>query len=300
MEIIMSITSSDIARFLGKKLNGAYVSIDKPADLNECASSDITWIKKFSLDRVEILESRRPGLVICDQETSQNTSVSNIISQNPRLDFIRVMNRFFLPPPKIGIHQTAIIEEGATLGSKISVGAYCCIGSGVTIGDNCLIHSGVAIEGKVHLGRQCVIKANSVIGGEGFGFEYDEDGNPIHFPHIGRIEIGDNVWIGACTTVEIGALGATVICNGCKIDDLVQVGHNVVVGKNTLIMANTVICGGAIIGEKCWIAPNSVIKEKIRVGNRVTIGLGSVVIRNIEDDIIVAGVPAAALKPKNR
>ncbi len=296
----MPVTSSDVAHFLEKKLNGASVSIDKPADLNECGSSDIVWVKKFSPERLSILESRRPGLVICDETTSQNTLVSNIISNNPRLDFIKVMNHFFSRPPKIGIHPTAIIEEGAILGSNISIGAYCCIGSQVKIGDNCVIHSGVAIEGKVHLGRQCVIKSNSVIGGEGFGFEYDEDGNPIHFPHIGRIEIGDDVWIGACSTVEIGALGATVIRNGCKIDDLVQVGHNVIVGKNTLIMANTIICGGAIIGEKCWIAPNSVVKEKIRIGNRVTIGLGSVVIRNIEDDIIVAGVPAAPLKPKNK
>jgi len=296
----MPITSSDIASFLGKHLNGTPVSIDKPADLNECGASDIVWVKRFSPERLSILESRRPGLVICDAESSQNTSVSNIISNNPRLDFIRVVNRFFSTPPKIRIHPTAIIEEGAILGCNISIGAYCRIGSQVSVGDNCVIHSGVAIEGKVYLGRQCVIKANSVIGGEGFGFEYDEDGNPIHFPHIGRIEIGDNVWIGACSTVEIGALGATVICDGCKIDDLVQVGHNVIVGKNTLIMANTIICGGAIIGEKCWIAPNSVVKEKIRVGNSVTIGLGSVVIRNIEDGIVVAGVPAVPLKPKNK
>lgn len=296
----MTITSSDVAIFLEKKLNGASVSIDKPADLNECGSSNIVWVKKFSAERLNILESRRPGLVICDKTTSQNTRVSNIISDNPRLDFIKVMNHFFSPTPKTGIHPTAIIEEGAILGRNISIGAYCRIGSQVMIGDNCVIHSGVAIEGKVHLGRQCVIKSNSVVGGEGFGFEYDEDGNPIHFPHIGRIEIGDNVWLGACSTVEIGALGATVICDGCKIDDLVQIGHNTVIGKNTLIMANTIICGGAVIGEKCWIAPNSVVKEKIRVGNNATIGLGSVVIRNIEDGIVVAGVPAAPLKPKNR
>jgi UDP-3-O-[3-hydroxymyristoyl] glucosamine N-acyltransferase len=280
-------------------MKGQDLLVEKISDLTECGHGDLVWVKNFTAERLAILEERQPALVICDKETGERTTVPSIISDKPRLDFINVVNRFFSRRQiTSGIHPTAIIEEGAVLGKNLSIGAYCRIGSQVSIGDDCIIHSGVAIEEKVQLGRRCVIKSNSVIGGEGFGFEYDEDGNPIHFPHYGRIEIGDHVWIGACSTVEIGALGATVICNGCKIDDLVQVGHNTIIGKNILIMANTIICGGAIIGEKCWDAPNSVVKEKIRVGNRVTIGLGSVVIRNVEDDLVVAGVPAAPLKPK--
>jgi len=290
---------SDVAKFLQKTMKGEDLIVEKISDLNACGRGDLVWVKNFTPERQAILEERQPALVICDKETGERTTVTHIISDRPRLDFINVVNGFFARPIKVtGIHPTAIIEEGAILGTNLSIGAYCRIGSEVSIGNDCIIHSGVAIEGKVQIGKQCVIKSNSVIGGEGFGFESDEDGNPIHFPHYGRIEIGDYVWIGACSTVEIGALGATVISKGCKVDDLVQIGHNTLIGKNTLITANTVICGGAVIGEECWIAPNSVVKEKIKVGNRVTIGLGSVVIRNIEDDLVVAGIPAVPLKPK--
>jgi UDP-3-O-[3-hydroxymyristoyl] glucosamine N-acyltransferase len=295
----MSITSLDIAGFLGKQLYGESVLIERPANLDECGPSDLVWVKSFAIERLNLIEVRRPALVICDHETAKVTTVSHIASDHPRLDFIRVLNHYFGIKREVGIHPTAIIDAGATVGKRVSIGAYARVGNHVSMGDECIIGSGVALEGKVELGNRCVIKANSVVGGQGFGFEYDEEGRPIHFPHLGRIDIEDDVWIGACSTVEIGTLGATRICQGCKIDDLVQVGHNVTVGRNTLIMANTIICGGAVIGERCWIAPNSVVKEKVRIGNRVTLGLGSVVLKDVEDDLVVAGVPAKPLKREN-
>jgi len=292
----MSITGLDIAGFLEKPLYGESALIDRPANLDECGPNDLVWVKNFTIERLNLIEVRRPALVIYDHETAKVTTVSHIASDHPRLDFIRVLNHYFGIIREAGIHSTAIIDPGAVIGKGVSIGAYVRLGKYVSIGDECIIGSGVALEGKVGLGNRCVIKANSVIGGQGFGFEYDEEERPIHFPHLGRIVIEDDVWIGACSTVEIGTLGATRICQGCKIDDLVQVGHNVTVGRNTLIMANTIICGGAVVGEKCWIAPNSVVKEKVRIGNRVTVGLGSVVLKDVEDDLIVAGVPAKPLK----
>jgi UDP-3-O-[3-hydroxymyristoyl] glucosamine N-acyltransferase len=108
----------------------------------------------------------------------------------------------------------------------------------------------------------------------------------------------DGVWLGACTTIERATLGTTRLCANVKVDDLVQIGHNTTTGANTLIMANTVICGGAFIGRDCWIAPNSVIKQKVHIGNRVTVGLGAVVIRDVPDGVVVAGVPAKPLQGK--
>jgi len=295
---LKEVTGRDIAGFLGKSLQGESIIISRPANLGDCGPNDLVWVKSYSPERLAVLERNRPGLAICDMETSAKTTVPHIASDNPRLDFIRVLNHFYLEKKEAYIHPTAIIDDGATFGKDISIGAYARIGHNVTIDDGCSIGSGVAIEGKVSIGKRCVIKANSALGGQGFGFEYDEYGNPVHFPHVGSIIIEDDVWIGSCSTIEIGTLGATKICQGCKVDDLVQVGHNVTLGRNTLIMANTVLCGGCSIGEKCWIAPNSVIKEKVRIGNDVTIGLGSVVLRDIQNGIIVAGVPAQPLKKK--
>lgn len=291
-----NLTGSSVAFFLQKSLIGENQSIHKPADLTDCGQGDIVWVKSFSKDRLSLLEANRPSLSICDEETSSRTTVPNIISDNPRLDFIKVVRKFFTPTQKATIHPSAIIDPGAVIGQNVSIGAYACIGPNVSIGDDSVIGNGVSVEGKVSLGCRCRIKANSSVGGQGFGFEYDDNGIPIHFPHLGRIIIEDDVWLGACTTVEIATLGVTRICKGSKVDDLVQIGHNVTVGRNTLIMANVVICGGATIGKNCWVAPNSVIKEKVHIGNKVTIGLGSVVLRDVEDEVVIAGVPAKPIR----
>jgi len=292
------LTAAAIAAWLNRPLQGQDGIIAKPADLSDCGPGDLVWVKSYTPERLNILETQRPTLAICDPETARLTTVSHIVTTNPRLDFIKVIKQFFWQEPEPYIHPSAIIEPGAQLGVGVSIGAYARIGPQVVVGDHCRIGSGVAIEGRVSLGRGCVIKANSVLGGQGFGFEYDGDGNPVHFPHLGQIIIEDEVWLGACTTVEIATLGVTRICRGAKVDDLVQVGHNVTVGPNTLIMANSIICGGVKIGEGCWIAPNSVIKGQLRIGNRVTVGLGAVVLRDVADDLVVAGVPAKPLKPK--
>jgi len=290
------ITGLAVSRFLNKPLRGKSMSIFRPADLHECGKEDIVWVRSFTSENLKLLETCRPALAICDRETAKKATISTITSDNPRLDFIRILNNFFKKALDVRIHQSAIIEPGASIGNNVKIGAFVHIGKNVSIGDDCIIGSGVKIEGKVTMGKRCVIKANSVLGGQGFGFEYDEHGNPIHFPHLGEILIEDDVWIGACSTVEIGTLGKTMICTGCKVDDLVQIGHNVFIDRNTLIMANSVICGGASIGKNCWIAPNSVIKEKIQVGNRAKVGLGAVVLKNVEPGMVVAGVPAKPLK----
>lgn len=296
---MITITGSDIAKALGSPLRGESKIIAKPADLADCTPNDLVWVKSFTAERLMLLEKYLPALAICDEETASSTSVPCIVSANPRLDFIKALNIFFQPADRHSIHSKAEVSPAAKIGKNVAIGAYACIGPDVTIGDDSVIGSGVSIEGDVTLGKRCRIKANSAIGGQGFGFEYDENGTPLHFPHLGKIMIEDDVWIGACSTIEIASLGTTKICTGSKIDDLVQIGHNVTVGKNTLVMANVVICGGAVIGEKCWLAPNSVIKQKVVIGNNVTLGLGSVVLKNIEDNLVVAGVPAKPLVGKS-
>lgn len=291
-------SSREIAEFLSRPLHGDNRQIAGPADLSAADSHNIVWVKSLTNERLASLEERRPGLTICDEATGEKTTVAHIVSDNPRRDFIKVLERFFPAAKPEGIHATAVIDPGACIGKAVGIGAHSVIGSECQIGEGCLIGPGVVMEGRVFMGRNCVVKANSVIGGQGFGFEYDKEGRPLHFPHSGRIVIEDDVWIGACSTIEIGALGETRLCRGCKIDDLVQVGHNVTVGKATLVMANSVLCGGVIVGERCWIAPNSVVKEKVIVGNHVKIGLGAVVLKDIADGLVVAGVPARPLTKK--
>lgn len=288
---------SEIAAALGECLcrAGEDFQVVRPADIQTCGPGDMVWLRGQDPELVTLVNRNRPALAICSAAVSPDIKVPHIVAKNPRLAFIRAVNLWFVPQEEQGIHPTAILHPDAKIGARVTIGPYARVGSTVEIGDDCVIGSGVSLEGILILGRRCRIKANAVIGAAGFGFERDENGMPVHFPHVGNIVLEDDVWIGACSTIERATLGTTRLCANVKVDDLVQIGHNTTTGANTLIMANTVICGGVCIGRNCWIAPNSVIKQKVQVGDRVTVGLGAVVIRNVPDDQVVAGVPAKPL-----
>jgi UDP-3-O-[3-hydroxymyristoyl] glucosamine N-acyltransferase len=293
-----NVGAAQIAAFLGRPLDGADGRVVKPADLADCGPGDLVWVKGYSEDRLAALERGRPALAICDAQTASRTTVAHVCSDNPRLDFIRALRQFFVTEEAPVIHPTAVISPEAEIGDGVSIGAHACVGPGVSVGAGCVIGPGVVLEGNTRLGQRCRIKANAVIGAPGFGFEYDEEGAPLHFPHIGRVILEDDVWIGACSTIERAGLGVTRLCSGVKVDDLVQIGHNVSVGANTLVMANVVLCGGVVVGTKCWIAPNSVVKQRVVIGDGATVGLGAVVLKDVDPGAVVAGVPAKPLPPR--
>lgn len=275
---------------------GGNLFVERPADLKGCGPGDLVWVRSFSEERLEMLEKGRPSLVICDRETSIRTTVPSISSDNPKVDFVRVMNEFFRSEERYFIDHSARVSPSAVLGVDVSIGAFARIGPEVEIGDGTVVKSGVCIVGETKIGKNCMIKPNTVIGEQGFNF-VEHEGRIIHFPHVGRVVIEDDVWIGSCSTVELGTLGETRIRRGVKVDDLVQIGHNADIGERTGVAANSVVCG-SVIGENCRLAPNCVINEKLRIGKNVTVGLGAVVIRDVEDGVTVAGVPAKPLKGK--
>lgn len=291
------ISCSKIALHVKGELKGKDITITHPSSMSGISKNCVTFSKTFNEDFLNKANDLAELLVIVSPEYEDKLTCSHIISQNPRLDFIRTVREFFANQDlKKSIHPTAIIEDGAKIGNSISIGADCYIGSGVSIGDGTEIHHNVVIIGDVRIGKDCIIKSGAVIGEDGFGFEYDENGEPLRFPHIGRIVIGDNVFIGSNSTVERATIDETKIGNNVKIDDLVQIGHNCIIGDNTMIAAGTITCGGCVIGQGCWVAPNVSIKQKLRVGDGSYIGLGSVVIRDVDPGTTVAGVPAKELK----
>ena len=292
---MVDILATEIARFLNLELVHGESRILRADDILEAGPGGMIWLKQYDPQRVLEINKARPSLVICDQLTSESIEAPCIVSSNPKMSFLKTLEHYFRDPEPTGIHPTAIIESGVRLAVDVAIGAYTRIGGNVSVGPRTIIGSGVVIEGRVSMGSDCRVKSNSVIGSQGFTFERDENGNPHHFPHIGCIVIGNDVWIGSCTTIERGGLGSTTIQSGVKIDDLVQIGHNTFVGKNTLIMANMVLCGGASIGENCWLAPNSVVKQKVHVGNDCVVGLGAVVLKDVPNGATVAGVPARVI-----
>ena len=186
-------------------------------------------------------------------------------------------NRFLVNRP-IGIHPTAIVEEGAKIGKNCYIGPYVIVRSCATIGDNARIESG------------------AVIGNDGFGFVRDAEGDLIRFPQLGRVDIGDNVEIGANVTIDRGALSNTVIGRDVKINSGVHIAHNVVIGEHTVITANVNVSGSSIIGSNVWIGPGTTVRDHVTIGDNAYIGIGSNVVKNVPANEVWCGNPARKLR----
>lgn len=284
--------SSEIASYLNRPLIGEDIDITSFSSLSNLVEGTVVFAKKYSKEYADILNNVQNVLaIVCDGY--EDISIPHVVSPNPRLDFLRVVGTFFAEKDiPAGIHPSANIEDGAIIGQNVTIGAHCHIGSKVMIGNNTTILPNCSIYGKVTIGHDCYLKPGVVIGGPGFGFEYDENGIPVHFPHTGEVIIGNNVYIGANATIDRATIDATIIEDNVKIDNLVHIAHNCIVGKNTLMTGCSTISGGVKVGENSWIAPNATVYQQLKIGSNSRIGMGAVVLRNVKDNTTVFGNPA--------
>lgn len=286
--------SSEIALFLCESLVGDDVEITSFSSLSNIKQQSLVFAKKFSQANVEVLNSNRVLALVCSEYDGM-LACPYIVSNNPRLDFAKVVQAFFTEKPVAGVHPTAVVEEGAILGKNVYIGPHCHIGPLVSIGDDTVIQANVTLINRIKIGNNCLIEPGTVLGGEGFGYEYDEDGVPVHFPHTGDIVVGNNVSIGSNSCIDRGTIDSTIIEDNVKIDNLVHIGHNVHIKENAFIIAGAIICGGAEIGKNCWISPNSSLHQKIVVGDSAKVGMGSAVIGRVRSGQTVFGIPAKKL-----
>lgn len=226
--------------------------------------------------------------IILAKSVSESSNV--IESKDPRLDYIRALE---LLDMEIGFERN---ESSAQIDPTAYIGPNVFIDTGVEIGANTVIEPNVVIFKGTKIGRNCLIRANATIGGDGFGYERDNTGKPIKFVHLGGVEIGDNVEIGACACIAKGTLGNTIIENDAKIDNLVHVAHNCVIREGAFVIATSILCGGVEVGKNAWIAPNATVTQKAKVGEGSIVGLGAVVTKDVESNAIVAGNPAKLLR----
>lgn len=217
---------------------------------------------------------------------------------NPRYVIVQLMSEIYKKEKKIGISKHAIISETSKIGSGSYIGDFVVVGDNCTIGENTIIYDRVSLVKNCSIGRGCVIHPGVTLGADGFAFERSENGELIKFPHIRGVKIGNNVEICANTNVAAGSLSDTVIGDGTKLDAMVHIAHNVVIGKNCQITAGTIFGGSTEIGDMSWAGLNSTLKDNIKIGSSVLIAAGAVVIRDVEDVDIVAGVPAKSIKEK--
>jgi UDP-3-O-[3-hydroxymyristoyl] glucosamine N-acyltransferase len=192
------------------------------------------------------------------------------------------------------------IGENVVLGENVKIHPNCFVGDNVVIGDYVTIFAGAKVHSETIIGNHCIIHSGSVIGADGFGFAPNPDGTFSKIPQIGNVFIGDDVEIGANTTIDRATLGSTFIRNGVKLDNQIQIGHNVEIGENTVIAAQTGIAGSTKIGKNGMIGGQVGIAGHLTIGNNVRIQAQSGVARNIKDNEILQGTPSIGYNDFNK
>lgn len=277
--------TEEIAKLVNGKLNcDGNIEVTGVAGFETAQKGEITFLEKIEN------QSQTNASCVFVPENSE-FPFSTIEVKNPKLAFAKIAEVLH-PPQKRSpiIHPLAIISESAILGKNVFIGAFCCIGdnseiaegtqlrAGAKIGDNvlvgrnCVIHPNVFIEDNSTIGNNVILHSGVVIGADGFGYVRDGANGYVKFPQIGTVVIEDNVEIGANTCVDRGALGETRIGEGTKIDNLVQIAHNVQIGKRVIIAAQTGISGSTIIEDDCVIGGQVGMGDHARVLSGAVIG----------------------------
>lgn len=305
--IYKKVSVSDILAFLSvtqDKVEGPVrgVYIDNLSDADRVVDTTLDWINPSKVNKQLIAEQSKAKVLLVDETVEYSQVITEqcktlIHVRNPKLALAQIGNHFFVEPPKPGKHKTAIIDDDAQIGKNVTIGAYCVIGKAI-IGDNCVIDSNVRIYDDVEMGKGCVVKAGAVLGGEGFGYECDDDGNKFRFPQIGKLIMGDYVEVGSNTCIDRGALADTVIGDYTKINNLCHIAHNNKIGKNVSITGCVNVSGSNEIDDDVWIAPNSTIRGWVHIGEGATIGMGAVVVKDIPSHETWVGNPARKLEKK--
>ena len=303
-----NIDLKDIISFLESELMTVYGEPDSVVvrhlkDPEHVDEFTLDWINPLKPDKQKIAETSKAKVIIADKEVVFSETLKNqgkvlLVVDNPKLAIAKVGNEFFVEKPTPGIHPSAVIHPDAQIGENVFVGANTVI-ENCTIGDDTIIDANVHIYSPVIIGKHCSVKSGAVLGGIGFGFEKDENGNLFRFPQIGNLFIGDYVEIGANTCIDRGALSDTVIGDYCKINNLCHIAHNNKIGKNVVITAQVNISGSSVIENEVWIAPNASIRGWLTIGEGATIGMGAVVTKDVPAGETWVGNPARKLE-KNK
>ncbi|MGH9648561.1 MAG: UDP-3-O-(3-hydroxymyristoyl)glucosamine N-acyltransferase [Bryobacteraceae bacterium] len=304
---------ADIAKHLNRPFEGnGETLIADVAPLEEAGPADIAFAG--SRKAVESAEQSRAGCLLVPAGFPPGRTLIRV--PDPRAAFASVIPLFH-PPKKYdsAVHPTAAISETAAIGPDVSIAAHVSIGAGTTvgkgtrigpgcrigdnvqIGEDCLLHAGTTLYDNVTLGNRVVLHSGSVIGADGFGFARVE-GHYEKFPQIGRVEIHDDVEIGANSCVDRAALGVTVIGEGAKLDNMVHIGHNCRIGRNVVIAAQTGLSGGVIVEDDVVIGGQVGIGDKARIETGAVLGSGCGILTSkiVRKGQVVWGTPARPLR----
>lgn len=267
-------------------------------DLTNACEGSLIWVASNNNNALEVIKSTKATYIICGENVDSTVAFEDkliIRVKNPRLFFIQLLSDFLELLPKVSeIHSTAVIDSESIIGKNVSIGANSVIGK-CEIGDDTIIGANVTIYDRCIIKKRVKINSGTVIGADGFGYHKLDDGTLLKFPHIGGVLIEDDVEIGANTCIDRATLGLTHLKKGVKIDNLVHIAHNVIIGENSTIIALSMVGGSTRIGDNTWIAPSVALRDGLIIGADCMIGMGSIVTKNVPDGETWLGNPAKNL-----
>ncbi|MDP2912573.1 MAG: UDP-3-O-(3-hydroxymyristoyl)glucosamine N-acyltransferase [Candidatus Omnitrophota bacterium] len=301
----------DIAEFLNGELAGnGDILIRGVNGVNEADEGEIAFVLNPQAEG--LIDSTGAGAVVMPKSITGTFNKPTIKVDNPSIAFSRMIE--FLMPDRIphpkGLHKLAVISGKAKLGIGVALGAYTVIEDGVSIGDNtiiypfcyigkatkigndCIIYPNVVIREDILIGDRVIVHSGTVIGSDGFGYDVQKDGTPVKIPQIGTIVIENDVEIGACVTVDRARFAKTVIGRCSKIDNLVQIAHNVIIGPNCLIAGQSGIAGSSEIGRNVVFGGQVGVSDHVKIGDFVVAGAGTKIHKSYPAKMTLFGYPA--------
>ena len=284
-----------VARFGGEIVGAGDTVISRIGTLESAGPGDLAFLANPKYHHQ--LATTRAAAVIMAPPMADGPAAA-ILTPQPYLYYARVAQWFNpMPMPEAGVHPSAVVEgevaatasigpnvwigPGARIGDAVVIAANCSIAAGVEIGAGSRLAANVAVYPGSRLGARCLVHSGAVIGSDGFGFAREADGAWVKIPQVGRVLIGDDVEIGAGTTIDRGALGDTVIADGVKLDNQIQIGHNVQIGAHTAMAGCVGIAGSAVIGARCTVGGAAVILGHLQIADDVNISAGTLVAKSI-------------------
>lgn len=309
----MEFTAATIAEFLKGEIEGnPNAKVNTVAKIEEGHEGALSFLANPKYEHYIYTTNSSVVLVNKDFIPSEKIKATLIRVPNAYEAFASLLTMVEqVKPKKKGIHPTAIIESSSKVGADVYIGAYAYIGENCSIGCNCLIfphvfigdnskignnctfNPGVTIYHECIIGNNCTIHAGTVIGSDGFGFAPMSEGEYKKIPQIGNVLIEDNVEIGANVTIDRSTMGSTILRKGVKLDNLIQIAHNVEIGENTVIAAQTGIAGSTKVGKNCMFGGQVAINGHIKVANGTKVGAQSGIAQVvIDENTILQGTPA--------
>jgi UDP-3-O-[3-hydroxymyristoyl] glucosamine N-acyltransferase len=299
---------SEIAAAVGGRQVGAEIGIQRVSSLDEADAGDLAYVES---DRfIEAARASRASAFLVGEDIV-GMERPQVVVPNPRLAFVRVVERFFTSPRRprgiaadvvrgadVQIGPEASIWPFVTLGNRVTLGARVTLYPGVFVGDDAAVgddstlYPNVTVREGCVIGRRVIIHSGAVIGSDGFGY-VEHEGRHHKIPQLGGVVVGDDVELGANVTVDRAAFGRTVVGRGTKIDNLVHIGHNVTIGPDSILVAQVGISGSTRLGSHVVVGGQAGLVDHIEIGDRAMIGAQAGVVRNVAEGEIVIGTPAA-------